>query len=353
MKTNIFVKALLLGLFTINLYANLYSKQNINAKELYVGGLFEIDVETILLEPSQKLYFDFENAEGVKVINPLQPKVTSDNVKTTHTFYLQALQPNIKTPDIVLTVIDAEYTNMQREVLASQKLQATPLHPPQNFSNIIARNLIVEGFQNSVYDKQNNIVAVKLFGEYTNLDDFNLTDVKKMEIKNKEIDLSNQVISFYAIVDKELENLSFSYFNLNSKTYKKIEFPINIQRDIVSTQTELHPQKSRVYQLKIYGSAAAAVVFLLLFIVYRKNYLFLALALTALFYLFYTLKPLALVTVKKESVVYILPTKNATAIVKIDTKQDVKKLSEYKDYVKVEFDSGMIGWVKKDMVNAD
>ena len=353
MKATFFVKALLLGLFTINLYANLYSKQHIIADELYVGQIFELEVETILLESSQKLYFDFENSEGIKVINPLQPQVRHDDIKTYHKFYLQATKAQVKTPDIVLTVIDSEYTDMQRDIIKGTTLHATTLNPPEDFSNILARNLVVEGFQNSVYDEQNNIVAVKLFGEYTNLDDFNISNVAKMEIKEKEVDFSNQVISFYVIVDKELENLSFSYFNLNSKTYKKIQFPINIERDTVSTQTELHPQKSKLFKLKVYGSLCAAIIFLILFFFYRKNYIFILISIAAFLYMFYTLKPLAIIEVQKGSVVYILPTKNATAIVKLDKDQRVKKLSEYKGYYKVEFDNSMIGWVKKDRSRED
>lgn len=347
MIKNIFVKVLLLGLFTINLYANFYAKQTIDVKELYVGQIFEVNVETILLQSSQKFYFDFENARGIEIINPLQPQITSDDVKTYHKFYLQAISQQIKTPDIILTIIDNEYTDIQRDIIEGVSLHATKLNPPKNFSNILARSLIIEGFQNSVYDDENNILAIKLFGEYSNLNDFNLTNVKKMEIKDKEIDFSNQTVTLYAIVDKELEMLTFSYFNLNSKTYKNIQLPINIKRDTVSTQTELHPQKSRVYQLKVYGFLSLGVGFLILFVLKRKI-LFILIAALSFAYLFYTLKPLAIIHVKKDSIVYILPTKNATAIVKTDDVKQVKRLNTYQDYYKVEFENGMIGWIKKE-----
>jgi hypothetical protein len=341
-----FVKVLLLGLFTVDCFADFYAKQSIEEKELYVGQIFELDVETILLKPTQKVYFDFENFENVKVINPLHPFITHDDIKTHHKFYLQATDETLKTPDIVLTVIDNEYTDMQREVISGQTLHATKLNPPANFANVIAKSLIIEGFQNSVYDENSNIIAVKLFVEYGTFDDFTLLNTQETVIKEKQNDYSNQSISFYSIVDKSLESLSFSYFDLHTKTYKTIHLPINIERDTVSTQTELHPQKSKIYQLKVYGFLSLGILFLILFI-FKRSYVVLALAAAAFAYLLYTLKPLAVIEVKKDTIVYILPTNNATAIVKTNSVQKAKKLSTYESFYKVEFNNGLIGWIKK------
>jgi hypothetical protein len=341
-----FLKVLLLGLFTTDCFADFYAKQSVEEKELYVGQIFELDVETILLKPTQKVYFDFENAQNVKVINPLHPFIVHDDIKTHHKFYLQVTDATVKTPDIILTVIDNEYTDMQRRMIEGQTLQATKLNPPADFANVIAKSLIIEGFQNSVYDENSNIVAVKLFVEYGTLNDFVLKGTNETVIKEKLNDYSNQSISFYSIVDKSLESLSFSYFNLNTKTYKTIHLPINIERDTVSTQTELHPQKSKIYQFKVYGFLILGALLLIVFI-FKRSYVVLLAALAAFAYLLYTLKPLAVIGVKKDTIVYILPTNNATAIVKVNAAQKVKKLSTYESFYKVEFENGLIGWVKK------
>jgi len=347
MGRSIFVKALFLGLFTIGLHASFYVKQTLPQNDLYVGQLFEIEIETISLESSQKHFFDFENMDGVKVINPLKPLISHDDIRTYYKFYFVAQKDTIKTPDIVITIIDSDYSMMQQEVLEGESFHATMLNPPQNFSNVIAKSLVVEGFKTSIYDSEHNIVAIKLFGEYTDLEDFSIPYASQGGIKEHIYDYPNQEISYYAILDKKIDSLQFCYFDIEMKRYKHIEFPINIERDTVSTQTDLHPQKSKIYQLKLYGSLGVFLFFMLLFIV-KRGYFSLFLALLALAHLFYTIKPLATITISSGTIVYILPTENSTAIVKTDGVTQAKRLSSYEQYYKVEFEDGMIGWIKKD-----
>jgi len=343
----IFVKALLLGLFTIGLHASFYVKQTLPQNDLYVGQLFEIEIETISLESSQKHFFDFVNMDGVKVINPLKPLISYDEIRTYYKFYFVAQKDTIKTPDIIVTIIDSNYSAMQQKILEGKIFYATTLNPPQNFSNVIAKSLVVEGFKTSIYDSEHNIIAIKLFGEYTDLEDFSIPYTIRSGIKEHTFDHPNQEISYYAILKKDIDSLHFSYFDIEMKRYKHIEFPINIERDIVSTQTDLHPQKSKVYQLKLYGSLGVFLFFMLLFIL-KRGYFSLFLALLALAHFLYTIKPLATITINSGTIVYILPTENSTAIVKTEGVTQAKRLDSYGEYYKVEFEDGMIGWIKKD-----
>jgi hypothetical protein len=54
-------------------------------------------------------------------------------------------------------------------------------------------------------------------------------------------------------------------------------------------------------------------------------------------------------TVKKDSYIYILPTKNSTIFFKLDSAQKVEKLQKRNGFVKViGIDNKFIGWVKEE-----
>ena len=347
MKKLLFVKVFTIWAFAISLMADFYVNDHIDADDIYVGQMFELHLQTISLRDGQNIYFDFEGAEGVRVLNPMSPLKTKDNIRTTYTFFLQANQVALKTPDVVISIIESDYSQMRIVVQKGKRLQATTLNPPQNFSGILAKDLNVKGFQTSIYDESSNIVAVKIEADYGNLDGFTLADAWDFGIKSSQEEYPKHLISFYAMFDRSVDSLNFSYFNLDSREYKTIDFPIDIQRDVVSTQTQLHMQQSRVYQLKLYGSIGVAVVFALLFLFFR-SYTSLAVAIGAIIYLIVLIKPLASVVVKQDTIVYIVPTKNATAIVKLDSQTQGRRLGEYGGYIKIEFDDGLIGWIKEE-----
>lgn len=349
MKNNLFVKALLLGLFTIAAYAQFYAKETIKADDVYVGQIYEITVEVITPKNDAKIYFEFDKQKNTTILNPNKPHKTKDSIKTYYTFFLKAGAKNFTTPQIDVTMIENDYSAMQKVELAAQTHRATQLNPPQNYAQIIAKELEVKKFKTSFFDDESNIVAVKIHAKYSDLSDFSVSGAIEQGIRQSTQNAPNHDITYFGVFDNQVDSFEFSYFDLDTKSYKYIEFPINSQRASVSTQTELHPHQGRIYQLKIYISAGFALLFVILFL-FKRSYLIALLALLCIAYLFVVIKPLATVSVKKDSVVYILPTKNATAIVKLDENEDVKRLSRYKGYTKVEFDNSMIGWIKDDSI---
>lgn len=344
MKKLLAAKTLLLWVFVLQAWANIYADYAIEADELYVGQVFEIKVETIALKESQKIYFDFKNGFNVKILNPLDPAAQKQDIKTTYTFLAKATAPRAAMHDIEITMIDDKSVAMQKQTLEGQKLQATRLNPPEHFSGVLAKQLQLESFQTSVFDENSNIVAFKLSASRANLGDFALSGVNKQEIKSFERNGRESMISYYAIVDKSAQQLRFSYFDLAQREYETISVPIAIIRDSVSTQTQLSPQQSKLYQLKLFLSISTLGL-LLLILIFKRSYWLLAIAVAVGIYLYLLLRPFADVELKEESVVYILPTENATAIVKNQNPVQVKKLDSHREYVKVEFAGGMIGWV--------
>ena len=58
--------------------------------------------------------------------------------------------------------------------------------------------------------------------------------------------------------------------------------------------------------------------------------------------------------VKKDSFIYILPTKNSTIFFKLDEKQKVEVLSKKRDFIKIMgIDNKFIGWVKEENFEED
>ncbi len=348
MKNSFFVKALFLGLFTIALHASVYVKYTELPKKLYVGQVFQIRLETIPLEQNQKIYFDFDKKRGkVKVLNPLKPLIDRGEIKTYYTFYMQVLAPKAVTPDIVITVIEEGYSGMEKKKLEGVALNATKLNPDKYFSHVLARDMSVESYQASMFDKERNIIAIKLKGEYANMADFDIDYASKSGIEKISGEVPDQSVAYYAVLPQELDSFTFSYFDLDRATYIKESIPVDVHRESVSTQSELNPQNSKLYQLKLITTITVLLLFVILFAL-RRRWPYLVIALAAGIYLFVILQPLKTVSLQSDTKVYILPTKNATAFMKTSSLISVKELDRYEEYVKVEFDSGIIGWVKKE-----
>ena len=114
----------------------------------------------------------------------------------------------------------------------------------------------------------------------------------------------------------------------------------------VSTQSDLNPKENSLNIYKQVSLWVLAGLFALVF-VWRKNYIFFALAIVAfaLSFLFDSSNKIA--TLKAGTNAQLLPTANSSYFYKSKSTEKVEILGKRQDYIKVLFKDGKIGWVNK------
>ena len=121
-----------------------------------------------------------------------------------------------------------------------------------------------------------------------------------------------------------------------------------LQNELVSTQTDLNPNDSNFEKYKKIFSIVIFVVLLILLLLKRNKILMVLTFLTFIIALIYNL-PNSKGIVKKDSYIYILPTKNSTIFFKVDSDQNVEILQRKNGFIKVlGLDNDFIGWIKED-----
>jgi hypothetical protein len=215
------------------------------------------------------------------------------------------------------------------------------LTPPKNFSHVLAENLTIINPISSKYDKKHNIVSFTIKCNECNINDFNLTYTEQ----NLTI-ISKNKASYYTIVPKNLKNLTFYYFNLKKETFEKINIPIKLKEEIISTQTQLNPEENKIFTPVNILILIFIAFTLIVFLIFQKIWL-LIFPLLLSGYLGYKLLPKGEVVLKRNAKIQILPTKQSTIIYVSKGNEKAKVLNKLKNYTKIKINS-KIGWVKNE-----
>lgn len=96
-------------------------------------------------------------------------------------------------------------------------------------------------------------------------------------------------------------------------------------------------------------SIAASVAFIaLLFVLYRKKYIYAVFILIPLLYISYTLVPTKDICIKSGSNIRLLPVENGTIFETTQSVIRLEKEGSVKEFIKVKLQNQKIGWVKNE-----
>jgi len=158
---------------------------------------------------------------------------------------------------------------------------------------------------------------------------------------------------YYFVTPIHKKKLIITYYNTKTKSLKDITIPILLQNELVSTQTDLNPNDSSFEIYKKVAVASLFIGFLILFILKRKK-IFLIISLIFLIISIIYFLPNSIGIAKKDSFVYILPTKNSTIFFKLQNDQNVEILDKKNGFIKVlGRDSDFIGWIKEESLGTN
>ena len=343
-------KFLLVSLFFVfSLFADqvIYISYDKVPTRVIQGELSSFTVKSLsTVKEYPSLNYSFSNYSGIKLFtkNATAEKIGKYTYKS-FPFLVTSKYP--KLPNITASLKGtSEYDTTS---IKAPKLRAIRLNPRKDFSNIIANSLQLVDYKTTIYDNKSNILVFSLRAEHSYLKAIQFKNTLKQGIESLNDSLEDSKVTYYVVISKEIENFSFSYFNLLQNKFNTLVIPIIVDDDSVVTQTDLKPKNQSHEILKV--EIAAAFAFLaFLFILWRKKYIYLLFMIFPLAYIAYMMLPAKEVCIKQGSELQLLPVDNGTIFETTKSQYILTKEGTAKGYTKVKLKNDKIGWVKNENI---
>lgn len=282
------------------------------------------------------IHFEFVGSK-----EPVQeePVVIRNEDKTFYTFYFKTSQPFFQIGSVNVTI------NGEKKVLPEINIPVVSLPDYPNFSGIIASGFKIKSYQASVYDENNNLIALSIEAHDANLEDMYIPSALKDGLEKLHREDSRMEAEYYIVLPSSQKKLKFSYFDTIKEIFVDQEIPISIDDGTVAAQTDLNPQDDSFEALKKYTLIGLGVLFILLFL-WKRDFFYLVMGVISAAVLLTFFIPMEKICVKSGAPLYIIPTKNSTISMYVDESFTTTKLAERDNYSKVEYENGIIGWIK-------
>jgi len=331
----------------VSLQKVLYLNYEETPDRVVKGEIFSITLKTLsTVKQFIDITYELSNHKGLKVLNDI-PYREEDSKYYHDTFYFLTTSSKAVLPDFTATLHDYDNTVYKESTLSGKKLKVVTLNPKKNFSNIIADSFELLEYKTSSYDDQHNIVVFVATAKNCDISAFKFQNVFKQGTESLIESPFDSKIVYYAVINKEVENFSFSYFNLEKNKFIRINIPIVVIDDSVTTQSDLKPKDQSRERLKMIIAAGVALVAFVV-ILWRRRYIYLVFIIIPLAYIAYIAIPSKEVCIKVNSEIYLLPVHNGTIFEKTSSIYYLQKEGSVKDFVKVKLKNEKIGWVKNE-----
>jgi len=317
-------------------------------KRVINGEIFSITFKTLsTVQDFINIKYDLSNYNDLKILNNT-PYRESDSTYYYNTFYFLTTGNSAKLPDITASLINNDKKIVYKKTtLYGKKLNVVTLNPKKDFSNIIADSFELSEYKTTHFDNKHNIVIFVAKAKKCHISAFHLNKIYKQGIESITESFFDSKITYYAIIDKNIENFSFTYFNIEQNKYLLINIPIIIHDDSVATQSDLKPKDQSRERLKMLIAGVITLISLI-FIFWRKKYIYLIFILIPLAYIAYLAIPSKEICIKEGTNIYLLPVHNGTIFETTQTKKHLQKEGNVKEFVKVKLKNEKIGWVKNE-----
>lgn len=325
----------------------LYLKYGKVPKRVIKGEIFSITINTLsTVKYFTDITYKLTNSYGLKLLNEL-PYREKDHKYYYDTFYFLTTSSSAVIPNITAKLHSYGNTTHKKTTLKGKRLSVVTLNPKADFSNIIASSLELSEYKTSVYDDKHNIVVFVATATNADIAAFDLQDIYKQGIESISESHFDSRIVYYAVINKEITNFSFSYFNLLSNKFVLLSIPIIVSDDSVTTQSDLKPKDQSRNKLKMAIAGIFAFISFL-FILWRKRYVYLVFIIIPLVYIVYLAKPSKEVCIKVGAQIHLLPVYNGTIFERTSTRYYLQKEGSVKDFIKVKLLNEKIGWVRNE-----
>ncbi len=309
---------------------------------------FSFSANLIVQYPNlKKEYYENQIIDlNIKVITPKEMNLTfipplggEVNVTKTNPFVYN-INVRYKNNDEIKKLFIVS-KNIYKEIPLNDLYSTKQVDKIRDFCNVLAKNLQIKNIISSKYNDRYNMISFTLTGEDANLNDFTL------HLKDENLTIvSPQKATYLGLVENNKKALNFYYLNTEKDNYQKMNVPINIKSETISTQTDLNPEENTLFTPINILILSTIAVLILIFLIYQKIWLiFPPLILTG--YLIYANLPKGEAYLTRGTKVYILPTKNSTVFYITPIGTEVKILKKTAKYTKIQIQN-KIGWVKNE-----
>ena len=311
------------------------------------GEIFSLTLKTLsTVSNFIDITYELTDYSGLKILNDMPYRV-EDSKYYYDTFYFLTTSSSATLPNFTATLHDYHNTIYRDTMLAGKGLNVVTLNPKKNFANIVANSFEVLEYKTTSYDEQHNIIVLVATATNCDISAFKLQNVFRQGIESMTESHFDSKIIYYAVINKELEEFSFSYFNLKKNDFSRVNIPIIVTDDSVTTQSDLKPKDQSRERLKMTIAAIFALV-AIIFILWRKKYIYLVFIIIPLAYIAYLAIPSKEVCIKVGSKIYLLPVHNGTIFERTSSVYHLQKEGSVKDFVKIKLQNEKIGWVKNE-----
>jgi len=338
---------LFLLLLISSLYANkvIYLSYDETPSRVVQGEIFTITLKALsTVQDFDDIFYEFSNYSGIKLLDEV-PQREQKGKFLYDTFHLLSTSKAIKLPDVNATLIASQEYNST--FIKGEKLNVIKLNPKKNFSNVIANSLELIEYKTTNYDTMHNIVVFVATAENADINAMHFKNVFKQGVESSTDSYFNSKITYFVVVDKRVENFTFSYFNLLKNSFELITIPIIVIDDSVTTQSDLKPRDQSHDLQKMYAAAAVAI-FGFVIILLKRKYIYLILIFIPLGYIAYLSIPEENICIKKGTQIHLLPVDNGTIFETTNTSYFLLKEGQTDRYIKVKLKNNQIGWVKNE-----
>jgi len=318
---------ILIFLIPLFLFASdLIVKYN-NLKPFYYKNQI-VNLNMKILSPYPNLMFlNSSNIQlNIKQINP----------------YIYEINSTFKADDTNKTLeIYTNVNNLTQILNLNSVIKIKSLPHIERFSEVLADNLEI---LNPISSKDENktILSFTIKCKNCNIEDFNLSDFKteqKLTVNSK-----NEA-SYYIVLPDNQQKFYFYYYNTKENKFKKIEVPIVLKEQTISTQTNINPNENKFFTpLNIFILVLIAIS-LIIFLIFQKIWLLIFPIILSGFIAIQFI-PKGEITLKPGTKVQILPTPNSTVFYIIKKEQKAEILNKRDNYIKIKINN-KIGWVNE------
>ncbi|MEA3513288.1 MAG: hypothetical protein U9R37_06775 [Campylobacterota bacterium] len=318
-------------------------------KRVFTGQKFDLKMSGMILKENttyDKVVTTFTQEENIELITKNITWIKDKDGKYNTTVSFKVFDKQFTFPTATVALFKDEelidFITIRPPIIKYEKIAINQ----KLFSNIIAKDLEIHTVKTKQYT--NNILhtTINIKALNSNLENTYINSYKEQGVISLTQDYPSQNLFYYVMVPSHIKEINFTYYNTVAKDFIKIQIPIILEEELVSTQTDLNPYNSSMIIYKQVFSGVLLFLSVLLFLITKQDryIIFITIFIVILAYLFIPNKKILI----KEGVnVYILPTKNSTIYKKLEKKHIVEIINTKDNFIKVSFENKNIGWIKK------
>ncbi|GHV01836.1 hypothetical protein AGMMS49521_2730 [Campylobacterota bacterium] len=327
---------------------SIYITQEPLTGTLYVGQVVAVSYNAVITETSfDRLETKIETSAGIRRLSgELRWRTVDENRRRLTVFY-QITAPRASLPQVTVSLylLNGEFDEalVAPSTITAQRVGANP-----QFSGVLADDLTVITHKVERFNDTQNIVAMEIKAEISNLSQFSLSEPQTQGIDWTEVRLPTTRIFYYALVPLSQTELSFNYFQPKSGDFKRINIAFDLSNlgQRISTHTDINPNKRAFPWIKVLLLSLTMIALIAIFVKTRK-WIFLALAAVVGAITLWIVFHDESIVIRSGAEIRLLPTDTSTRFYVTTEPTLATLLKEKTGYYKVLLPDGKIGWVKQ------